>query len=177
MHRGSGLLALLLTGCAAALPPGWAAGGARIGVPSARWLRGDSTYEVRTDGKVLVDGDAIFGIDTAGRVFEIDGESIAVLQPDGHLVGRDHAEMGSVGPVSATFPGSDHAWFTIGSNGQVVRFDGEAPATPDGAWMGCQGAALRTCTLVTHVVLLREVQRRPHVGIGIGIGMGFGVMH
>jgi hypothetical protein len=177
MHRSVILLALACSGCAAAPPPNWAAGGARVTVPSARWLRGDTTYDIRPDGKVLADGDAVFAIDAAGRVFETDGESVAVLQADGHLVGRDNAAMGTIGPVSATFPGSDHAWFTIGTNGQVVRFDGEAPATPDGAWMGCQGPASRTCTLVTHLVLLREVQRRPHVGVGIGFGMGFGVIH
>jgi len=177
MCRALCLIALSLSACAAALPPNWTAGGARISVASARWLRGDSNYEIRTDGKVLADGEPILGIDAAGRVFEPDGESVAVLQADGHLVGRDNAGMGFVGPVSATFPGSDHAWFTIGSNGQVVRFDGESPATPDGAWMGCEGATQRTCTLVTHVILLRELQRRPRVGIGIGLGMGFGVMH
>ena len=178
MRRALGLLAVvLMTSCTAKLPPSWASGGSRLTIQTARWVRGDSTYEIRPDGKVIADGEAVLGIDAVGRVFETDGDAVAVLQTDGHLVGKDDASMGFVGPVSATFPGSDRAWFSIGSNGQVVRYDGESPATPDGAWLGCEGPAGRTCALVTHVVLLRELRNRPRMGIGFGFGMGFGVMH
>ena len=144
-------------------------------IPTARWSRGDTTVDIRPDGKILVDNDPELAIDAAGRVFETDGDPIAVLQPDGQLVGEDNVSMGYVGPVSATFPGSDHAWFTIGSRGEVVRYDTDGDHSQDGVWQGCAGPGFRACTLVTHLVLMRELRRRPHVGIGIGFGMG--VMH
>jgi hypothetical protein len=177
MKRALGCFAaaLMVSACASAPPPRWAEGGTSLQLPAAFWSRGDSTIELRPDGKVLIDNGQALGIDAAGRVFETDGDPIAVLQPDGYLVGKDNTSMGFVGPVSATFPGSDHAWFTIGSRGEVVRYDTDGEHSQDGVWQGCAGASFRTCTLVTHVVLLRELRRRPRIGIGIGFGMG--VMH
>jgi hypothetical protein len=142
---------------------------------SAHWSRGDSIIEVRPDGKVLVDNDPAFNIDGAGRVFETDGDPIAVLQPDGALVGRNQTAMGQVGLLSAAFPGSSTAWVGMGPKGEVIRYDPEGERSQDGYWQGCGGPAVLTCTLVTHMVLLREWQHRPRVGVGFGIGIG--VMH
>jgi len=166
---------LLATACSTKPPLNWQTGGARVDLTGARWNRGDSSVEIRPDGKVVVDNDAVIGLDSAGRVFETDGDPVAVLQPDGTLVGTDNHGLGFVGPTSASLPGSEHAWFTIGPRGEVVRYDSDGDRSPDGVWEGCRGANLRTCSLVTHVILLREVQRRPRVGIGFGVGIG--VMH
>lgn len=167
--------AVLATACAAKPPPNWQTGGAHLDLAPARWTRGDSTIELRPDGKVLVDNDAVLGVDAAGRVFESDGDPVAVLQPDGNLVGTDNHGMGLVGPISASLPGAPHAWFTIGPRGEVIRYDDEGDRSQDGVWQGCSGANLRTCSLVTHVIFMREYRRRPRVGIGFGIGIG--VMH
>ncbi len=164
-----------LSGCAPKPPPRWAEGGAPVALTGARWHRGDDSIVIQPDGKVLRGGDPEFSLDAAGRVFEPDGEPVAVLEPDGHLVGRGNAGMGFVGDQSASFPGSSTAWFTIGPRGEVTRYDPEGERSGDGYWEGCVGPAARTCTLVTHVMLLREWQHRPRVGIGVGIGIG--IMH
>lgn len=165
-------LALAASSCASKPPPKWASGGTQMVVSAARWTRGDSTVEVRQDGKVTIDGDEVFGIDAAGRVFEVDGDPMAVLDEAGHLLGRDAAEMGMVGAQTAAFPGSATAWVGLGPRGEVIRFDSDGERSQDGYWQGCGGAMSTTCMLVTHVILLREWQRRPRVGVGIGFGVG-----
>jgi hypothetical protein len=54
----------------------------------------------------------------------------------------------------------------------VVRFDPSGDRSTDGAWTGCEGALLRTCTLVTHLIALRGYRnpRGPIVGVGVGVG-------
>jgi hypothetical protein len=160
-------------GCSAHPPPNWARGGAPVDIPAARWTRADRTVDVVADGRVMIDGDHAFTIDRAGRVYEPDGDPIAVLQPDGSLVGNDGRMLGQIGVMNAALPGASAAWLTVGPRGEVIRYDDEGERSADGAWMGC-GPAVRTCTLVTHLVELREMERRPRVGVGIGIGMGVG---
>jgi hypothetical protein len=152
-------------------------------LPRARWDRGGRLIDIMPDGHVLLDGGLIFTIDRAGRVFEPDNDPIAVLQGDGSLVGKDDSALGKVGIRNASLPGRDVAWLSIGPHGEVVHFDPDGDREADGLWNGC-GAAVRTCTLVTHVVSLVEAHRRraygygpgygPSVGIGIGFGMVFG---
>lgn len=179
-RQGGALLLLLFVGllassCASKPPPNWATGGARLALTTARWTRSDATVDVRPDGKVLMDGDAVLGIDAAGRVFETDGEPVAVLDREGNLVGRDSTHMGMVGSQTASFPGDRTAWVGLGPRGEVIRFGSEGERSQDGYWQGCAGAMASTCMLVTHMILLREWQRRPRVGVGIGVG--FGVIH
>lgn len=165
-------LALLTSSCAAKPPPNWATGGTRLTLGAARWTRSDATVDVRPDGKVLIDGEAVLGLDQVGRVFETDGEPIAVLEQDGNLVGRDSAHMGMVGSQTASFPGDRTAWVGLGPRGEVIRFGSEGERSQEGYWQGCDGAMATTCVLVTHVILFREWQRRPRVGVGIGVGFG-----
>jgi len=172
VHGALVVVALLASSCAAKPPPNWATGGARLGLSAARWTRSEATVDIRPDGKVLIDGDVVLGLDSAGRVFETDGEPVAVLEPDGGLIGRDSAHMGMVGSQTASFPGDRTAWVGLGPRGEVIRFGSEGERSQDGYWQGCDGSMATTCMLVTHVILLREWQRRPRVGVGIGIGFG-----
>jgi hypothetical protein len=115
----------------------------------------------------------VFSIDRAGRVFEPDHDPIAVLQADGAVIGRDDAALGIVGLRNASLPGNTTAWLTVGPQGEVIRYDEDGDRHPEGGWSGCETAP-RTCTLVTHLIDLEDMRRRPRVGVGIGIGLGFG---
>jgi len=159
-------------GCSSTPPPNWASGGARMAIGPATWHRPGDPVVLGADGKVTQDGDVLFVVDAAGRVYEEDGEPIAVVQEDGHLVGRDNASMGRLGPVTAAFPGSDWAWLSIGSRGEVTRYDADGDRSQDGYWEGCTGPVIRTCTLITHVIALRDYVRQPRVSVGVGIGIG-----
>lgn len=165
-------IAPVLTGCSSHPPAQWARGGAPLGLGRARWERGGDTVDLLPDGKVLVDGDHVWTLDAAGRVYTSDRDPVALLSPDGHLVGNDERSLGFVGVASASPPGSSTAWVTIAPTGQVVLYDEDGASRGGGAWSGCDGATFRTCTLVSHLVVSRDVARRPRVGVGIGVGIG-----
>lgn len=171
------LLACSLTSCQAHPPIHWAQGGSRLDIPRARCSQGDGVIDVMPDGRVLGNGDHLFTIDAAGRVFDRENDPIALLEMDGRLVGKDDVDLGRVGLRNASPPGVDFAWLTLDETGTVVRFDPEGGPHPSGAWSGC-GPALRTCTLVTHVIALSQMRgrnaSRVHVGLGIGMGSGAG---
>ncbi len=116
----------------------------------------------------------IFFIDPAGRVTDEDREPVAILLPDGLVAGPDDTNLGRVGINNAAPPDAASAWLAVMPNGEVVLFDVNGDRRTDGAWTGCAGAMQRTCTLVTHMVALRNY-RDPHQGpsVGIGIGVGF----
>ncbi len=166
------LLACCLPACSATPPPNWAQGGARITVEPARWNRGDGVVELRSDGTVVYDRTELFVIDAAGRVFETDSSPIAVLQPDGRLIGTDTRDVGAIGIRNAAFPGASYAWLSVGPRGEVLRYEPDGERTMDGQWQGCTEPVLRTCALVTHLILLREWNRRPHSRVGVGFGFG-----
>lgn len=165
------VLASAISGCSATPPPNWAQGGAPVALGHASWDRDGDIYEIKPDGTVSEDGDVLFQIDQVGRVYHEDGDPIAILLPNGHLVGEDSMGMGEVGPVSASFPGDAFAWMSLHPTGLVVRYDRDGGEYQDGTWTGCQGPMSRTCTLVTHVIFLQEWQRRPRVGVGVGVTM------
>src|SRR5258708_10173231 len=162
-------IALPVASCGSRPPANWAAGGAATEVPRAHWERGDNPVDVLADGRVLVDGDVWFRIDRAGRVYDAEGEPLAVLQRDGQLLGSDDTSLGTIGVYNAALPGSKFASVTVAQGGGVVHYDGDGDPHADGGWAGC-GAAARTCTLVTHVVYIQEARMRPHFGVGIGVG-------
>ncbi len=167
-------LGLVSLGCSATPPPSWQQGGARLTLTEARWDRGDDDLiELRADGQVLEDGDVIFVLDVAGRVVEDDHDPIAILLPDGFVVGTDDQLLGRVGVSNASPPGSATAWLALMPDGSVVHYDGDGDAHHGGRWQGCDGPARRTCTLVTHLVRVRQLQRQPRTRVGIGIGIGF----
>jgi hypothetical protein len=56
----------------------------------------------------------------------------------------------------------------------VTFFDAEGDRESGGRWRGCVGPVLRTCTLITHLVALRNYRPPPEVGVGVGVGIGIG---
>jgi len=170
-------VALVLLGCAPSAPPHWAEGGAPLAIPAAHWNRGESdSIDVRPDGQVLEGGSLLFVIDRVGRVVDSDYEPVAMLWPDGRVVGTDDRLLGQVGVSNASPPGSRTAWLSVSPNGQVVYFDADGTRSAGGVWTGCDGPALRTCTYVTHLIALRSyVRRESGVAVGVGIGVGVGV--
>lgn len=173
MSRASLLLAsLLFAGCSSHPPARWAQGGATLVITRAHWERGGDPVDLMPDGKVLVGGEHVYTVDAAGRVTEPDKDPVAMLYPDGHLVGPDEQALGFVGVGSASLPGASTAWVLVAPNEAVVTYDEDGASRPGGYWQGCQGQAFRTCTLVTHLVGYRDYTRRPRMSVGVGIGIG-----
>ncbi|MFT3773827.1 MAG: hypothetical protein QM820_51310 [Minicystis sp.] len=168
---------VVLAGCAPKPPAHWAGGGAEVDIPFARWVRGDVAVEIHPDGKVKVNGEHEATLDRAGRLFDGDGQPIALLEPDGHVTGPDDAPLGFVGQNSASLPGMATAWIVIRPSGEVLRFDDDGAPTPMGVWTGQCGATPRTtqvCTLITHLMAAKQ-RSGPRFGISIGVGVGIGV--
>lgn len=130
--------------------------------------------ELRSDGRVLIDGDLTFVLDRVGRVANDDYDPFAVLQPDGQLVGTDQISLGRVGVTNAAPPGAVEAWLAVMPDGRVTYFDTDGERTAGGTWRGCSGAVQRTCTLVTQLLAVANY-RGPRSGVGIGVGVGVGV--
>ncbi|MET0591643.1 MAG: hypothetical protein ABW133_03015 [Polyangiaceae bacterium] len=174
---GAILLAALGAGCASHPPAHWAQGGSKLALPRARLSAGDVVVDVMPDGRVLGNGDYLFSMDAAGRIFDVDNDPIALLEADGRLVGKDERNLGYVGLRNASPPGGQVAWLTIEDTGNVVRFDPEGTPFAGGVWSGC-GPALRTCTLTTHILALLQARARGgsrmRIGVGMGVGMGSG---
>jgi hypothetical protein len=162
-----------LAGCSSTPPPQWQSGGAPLEVRAARWTMGNgATVDLRSDGKVVVDGSQAFSIDRAGRVFDTDNDPIAILLPDGNLVGPDDVYLGRIGIANASPPGRETAWVAVLPDGSVLRFDPDGDRSADGVWRGCEGGVHRACTLVTHLVELdRAAASRGHVFVGVGFGL------
>ena len=171
------LASCLLVSCVPREPPHWAEGGARLVIHPARWERPDAdAIEITQDGKVMEDGSLLFLVDRAGRVVDEDYEPIAVLLPDGRLVGTDDRFLGRVGITNASPPHSGTAWLSILPDGTVLLFDSDGERSSGGVWRGCSGPSQRTCTLVTQIHALRHYrgyEPGPSFGIGVGIGVGY----
>jgi hypothetical protein len=162
-------------GCSPKEPPRWAEGGAALAITPARWNRADDdTIEILQNGQVVEDGDPIFLVDRAGRIVDEDNEPVAILLPDGFVAGTDNRLLGRVGNSNAAPPNAAAAWIAIMPNGQVVYFDEDGERSSDGAWQGCNGPQLRTCTLITHVIALRRWAQRAQRGVTFGVGLGVG---
>ena len=172
------LLLLLATSCAVSAPPRWAEGGAPLIIAPARWERPDEdAVEIQPNGRVLEGGHLRFVVDRVGRVTDDDYEAFAVLLPDGHVVGTDDRALGYVGVSNATPPFSDHAWLSLQRDGRVIFYDPNGDHSERGKWTGCDGAARRTCTLVTQMMVMRNYRVMqnggPSFGVGVGVGIGF----
>ncbi len=178
MHRRSsvllGGLVSLLVACSSTPPVRWQEGGAALAIGPARWQRGSRVVaELRPDGIVEERGRETFFIDAAGRVADQRREPVAVLLPDGLVAGVDDLDLGRVGVSNASPPGSTYAWLALMPDGTVMRFDSDGDRQPDGAWTGCSGPVLRTCTLITHLIALRGYRHHGGPIVGVGVGIGF----
>jgi hypothetical protein len=141
-------------------------------IASARWDLGDEAIEILPNGQVVRDREVLFGIDRVGRIVDDENDPVAVLLPDGRLVGAQ-GSLGQVGINNASPPGATTAWLSILPDGRVLFFDTDGDRESMGVWRGCQGPVRRTCTLATHVLALQLQARRasgPAIGIGLGVG-------
>jgi hypothetical protein len=169
-------LALTTVACAPREPARWAQGGAVLVLPHATLTRpDDDPVEIRPDGQVFEDGDLVFVVDRVGRVVDPDYEPVALLFPDGRLAGTNDRLLGQVGVSNAAPPDRAEAWLGVMPDGTVMYFAPDGEREVGGRWQGCNGPALRTCTLVTHLLAMRQYRGAPEPGVGIGIGVGVGV--
>jgi len=163
------------------------AGGARLRLGPAYWDRGDDErVEIRGDGAVYEDDELVFRIDTQGRVLDSDRDLYVSLAEEGLVTGPNSDEGGRVGLHNAT-PGKRRqyqAWLRLTSDGSVTFYDWDGEREAGGQWHGCEGPMLRTCTLVTHVMLLRAQDVYPRIGpyitpqalVGVGTLLYFGAI-
>jgi hypothetical protein len=164
-----------LAACSPKEPPRWPEGGAHLVVPKAVWERGDDDpIEIRENGQVVEDGDVLFVIDRVGRVVDHRYEPLAILLPDGNVVGTDNRALGYVGVTNAAPPWARNAWLAIMPDGAVTLFEPDGERLFGGRWTGCTGAAQRACTLVTHLVALKH-RPGPNEGGGVTFGVGIGI--
>jgi hypothetical protein len=158
--------------CHAPLPPAhWQQGGAVVSVPRAQWVRYDTRVDLMPDGSVLVDGEHRLTIDAAGRVYDTESRPVALLEPDGRVVGPDDQDLGLVGAVTASLPGQRVAWLGIQPDGQVQGYSGHDIRQSLGTWLGCNVSpqAQQVCVLVTHLFAMKLR------GQGSGLVWEFGV--
>jgi hypothetical protein len=161
-------------------PPRWQEGGARLVLGDAKWFTEGGTIEVLARGYVLFSGRLVFVIDRVGRVVDADYAPVALLMPDGELIGTDSTDLGRIGLRNGAPPDQETAWFTIKEDGEVTFFDRSGERLDAGHWTGCDERMLRTCTLVSHLAFLRAARRQRPMGPGygpgmMGPGMGIGV--
>lgn len=170
-------LCVALSACTALPPAHWAQGGTRLDPVRARWVRVDMQVDVMPDGKVFIDGEEAFVVDRAGRVIDLDDEPIALLEPDGRLVGPGDRELGTVGSLHAARPREGRAWLTVEPSGRVLAYGPEGERMGLGTWVGCSASARahQVCTLVTHLLTLRAQDADQSSGMSIGVGVGVGV--
>jgi hypothetical protein len=178
---------LLLSACKATPPSKWAEGGAALQIPRARWALVETSVDLLPDGTVFVNSEHVLTIDRAGRVINADKEPVALLLPDGRVLGPDDSPLGNVGAVNASLPDEQNAWLSVMPTGEVIRYLDDGERMNFGAWLGCGGNpfAQQTCTLITHILGMRikEEQDRVRaagtqygpglapVGSGLGIGL------
>lgn len=173
-------LALAACGAGPHPPARWAYGGARLDLPPAQWTYDGDSVEIRPLGpdyaQVLVDGDVALYVDRVGRVYDRYKRSLAVLEPDGRLVGVDNELLGTVGAVNAALPGRAHAWLSM-TQGAVVKYQADGSPIGAGQWLGCGATPFtaQTCLLVSYVLYFEDEGERTGEKVPIGIGIGIGV--
>jgi hypothetical protein len=150
------LLSAFGAACSTALPSKWAEGGARLELPRARWVLVDSAVDILPTGAVFVNSEHVFTVDRAGRVTDSDGQPVALLLPDGRVVGPGDEALGNVGTLNASLPDEPNAWISVMPTGEIVRYLDDGERMNFGAWLGCNAPQTHiTCTLITHILGMR----------------------
>lgn len=180
-------LACLVSACAPTPPSQWPQGGARLEIPRARWSLVESAVDIVPEGSIFVNAEHVLTIDRVGRVVNRDREPIALLLPDGTVLGPGDTALGSVGSLHASLAGEPNAWISVMPTGEVVRYFEDGERQSFGAWMGCNISprTQMTCTLITHIVGMRikeeqDRMRTMNQGLTRGgmmpipTGLGFG---
>lgn len=165
--------ALALGACGHSPPPHWAEGGAPLALGAAHWDRAsEEPIDIDPAGNVYEAGKLTWHVDRAGRISDEDREPLAMLFAEGELVGPANEYLGRVGVANAASPSAETAWVAVMPDGSVTRFADDGERIAEGRWKGCSTFMRRTCTLVTHLVMLRQYYRpRSRVGVGVGIGV------
>lgn len=157
MVLGSSVGAVAIsTGCSQTPPPKWAQGGVPLELQPAVWERQTEFVQVQKNGYVILNDRLVFILDRNGRVHDAIGDPYAVLEPGNRLSGNNNWNLGTVTMNTATPVSGLPPWITIFPSGKVIRKDFEGYSFEDGYWSGCNGPMIRTCTLVTHLILLYE---------------------
>jgi hypothetical protein len=163
---------LVTAACSTAPPPNWQTGGALLTLADAQWERRNGVrVELRADGTVLENGRKILLLDPVGRIVDRRHEPVALLSPAGTLIGAGDEPLGHVGLRNAAPPNSGTAWLALAENGAVTRFTADGDRRSDGAWTGCTGHVVRTCTLISHLITLANAPRRQAPSFGVGVGV------
>ena len=163
-----------LAACTPPPPPRWATGGATLTLVAARWPgAAQESVELHSDGRVFEGGELVFVLDSVGRSVDSDYEPVALLFPEGELVGAGGVNWGHVGYRNAAPPRALGAWLSVLPDGKVVYFDFDGERHFGGQWQGCEPVAVRACTYVTHLFAMRDYQRELNSRVTVGIGLGW----
>jgi hypothetical protein len=177
-----------LGACAPSVPANWARGGARLDVPRARWVVGNSVVELLPDGRVMMNNDLQMSVDRGGRVYDTSDDPAALLEPDGRVVGPGEKLLGNIGILHAARPDEANAWLSVLPTGEVVRYGENGERDSLGVWIGCTQSYLthQTCTLVSHllapkIIAAQQSMQSMYPGYGNmgpgtsmpGMGVGF----
>ncbi len=147
-----------------------------LDVPRARWVVGTAVVDVFPDGRVLLNDNQEMTIDRGGRVYDMGNEPVALLEPNGNVVGPGDKPLGNVGVLHAAQAGEQNAWLSVLPSGEVVQYTSDGDKSSLGVWIGCQPtyAAHQTCTLVSHL-LAQRITSATRAPIGYMPGqMGYG---
>lgn len=163
MRAAALLLAVAtLAACAKTSPPAhWQTGGARLDLVPAAWTYDGDRVEIRPLGnhaEVVVDGDVEAIIDRVGRVYTRYQHPVALLEPDGRLVGNEQELLGTVGTSFAAQPGRANAWLSLRPDGMVGKFDERGVEKPVGQWLGCNVTpySMQACLLVSYLLYFED---------------------
>lgn len=117
-------------------------------------------------------------IDRGGRTWDSNNDPVALLEPNGQVMGPGDKLLGSVGVLHASRAGESSAWLSVLPSGEVVQYADDGTRSPLGAWVGCHQTYLshQTCTYLSHILAprisssLQNNQSMYSRGLGWGSG-------
>jgi hypothetical protein len=164
---------MALAACHPTPPTAWDEGGTALVIPNATLHRHDAqAVRIHSDGRITRDDEVLYFVDRAGRVTDEDYESLALLTPEGQLLGNEDVYWGRVGLRNASPPWTSTAWLRVTPRGTLLVFDAAGEPYHRGEWRGCDGPGLRACTLVSHLLTLAGMRTYPESSVYFGVGVG-----